>query len=238
MKRLILLAGLFLIAVTTYSQKWQHTFGYSSTSEDSRELIEHYDHGYIVTSCQSSGSQGHGWLVKTDINGNKLWDIQIGINPDIVIPAKTLYDDEGNIYIFGLLKQGLPLEFPLIVKLNACGEKQWCRLLAIDGFDFGYFTDAILLDNGDLLGLALMPDDDYKEWIQMFRISPDGEYLWHKVYASSENHPYFSTRFCQSLEKFDDMYIISGYVYSPYPGGDPYHAWLRPMFIGINENFD
>jgi len=237
MKQLFMLLGILLAANCTQAQKWQHIIGYPGTSENSREVIEHYDHGYLITSTQSSGSEGHGWLVKTDINGNLLWDMEIGMNPDIVIPSKTLYDDEGNIYIFGLLKQDLPLEFPLVVKLNACGEKQWCRQLAIEGFDYGYFTDAILLDNGDLLGLALMPDDDYKDWILMFRISPDGEYLWHKVYASNENHPYFSTRFGYSLDNFDDMYIISGYVYSPYPG-NPNHAYLRPMFIGIDEEFE
>ena len=239
MKQLILIAGLFLVSITTQGQKWQHTFGYPGTSEDSRELIEHYDHGYIVTSCQSSGTQGHGWLVKTDINGNMLWDIEIGINPDIVIPAKTLFDEEGNIYIFGLLKQNLPMEYPLVVKLDACGELLWCRLLALEGYEFGFATDAIILDNGDLLSLVFLTDPDYKKMVFLFRMSSDGDLIWIKEYASLENHPYYGTRIGQSIKMLGDLIVITGYTYSPYPNSpNPYHVYQRPMFIGIDENFE
>jgi hypothetical protein len=241
MKQLILIAGLFLVSITTQGQKWQHTFGYPGTSEDSRDIIEHYDHGYIITSCQSSGSQGHGWLVKTDINGNKLWDLEIGINPDIVSPAKTIFDEEGNIYVFGLLKQNLPVEYPLVVKLDACGEKQWCRLLAIDGYNVGYFNDAIFLDNGDLLGLAYMPEEDLSNnnRIILFRISPEGDLIWKKGYATHENHPYYGDPYGARICHFGDDYLISGNVYSPYPNSpNPYHVYQRPMFIGINEDFE
>jgi hypothetical protein len=223
------------------SLRWQNIIGYPGRLDESDNLIEHYDHGYLITGNISNGyNDQHGWLVKTDINGNKLWDIEIGIDPDQVFIDKTLYDDEGNIYIFGLLKQPeLPHEYPMIVKLNACGEKQWCKLLVGgSNIEYGYFTDAILLDNGDLLGLASYPDSEQFDMIYLFCMSPEGEYRWKRSYASCSNYPYFAMRLGFSLSKFNEMYIISGYVYSPYPGGNPYHAWLRPMFIGINENFD
>nr|NQU90098.1 T9SS type A sorting domain-containing protein [Bacteroidota bacterium] len=203
--------------------------------------IEHYDHGYLITGNTDVGAGDfQGWLVKTDINGQLLWDKQIiSFSPDQVLLCKSLYDQHGNIYVFGLLHQTLPHEFPFIAKLNACGELQWCRLFAIEGSEYGGIEDALFLDNGDLYCMALMPDiPPVDEFIMAFRITPEGECLWFKHYASHENHPNFSTRLGSSINKFGDLYIITGYVYSPYPNGNPNHVNFRPMFIGIDEEFE
>lgn len=152
------------------------------------KIIEHYDHGYLIAGNTGNGTGNfQGWLVKTDINGQLLWDKQIiSYSPDQVTLRKSLYDQDGNMYVFGWLHQDEPHEFPFVAKLDACGELQWCRLLTIDGYDFGDIEDAIFLDNGDLLALAYMPDNAYEEWILMFRLSPDGECLWYKNYASHD----------------------------------------------------
>ena len=239
---LILLLGILLISCT-YAQKWQKTIGYPNRKDESNNLLEHYDYGYLITGLINEGYDNtHGWLVKTDINGEVLWDKQIALLPDQAIISKTLFDDEGNIYIFGwLLNQNFAHEFPLILKLNACGEKLWCRQLAIDGYNFGFFTDVIFLENGDLLCLAYMPEDDMtnNNRILLFRVSSDGECIWKKGYATHEDHPYYGDPTGRTLNKFGDQYIISGTVYSPYPNApNPYHVWIRPMFIGISEDFE
>ncbi len=180
----------------------------------------------------------HGWLVKTDINGNVLWDITIGTDPDIIITEKTVLDEQGNMYVFGLLVGDLGVDFPVIgLKLNACGELLWCRLLYFDEYEFGYFTDGIILDNGDLLGLACMPDATLHDMIFLFCISPEGDYKWKKSYASKDDYPLFSTRLGSRIQFFEDIYIISGYVYSPHPNF-PTITSLRPMFIGIDTLFN
>lgn len=237
MKHLILTFIASLLILCLHAQKWQHIIGYPGTLEEGRELIEHYDNGYLITSIRSYGGENnHGWLVKTDINGEVLWDKQISVSPDIVLIDKTLYDEDGNIYIFGLIEQDTEYNWPLLVKLNACGEKEWCKNLYNPDFYYGFFKDAMLLDNGDLLGLAYFPDETQYDIIFLFCLSPDGEYKWKKSYASKANYPDFAQRTGNSIEKFGDTYIISGYVYSPYPG-NPNHAYLRPMFIGIDEEF-
>jgi len=238
MKKVLMGIFLMLMAMSASSQKWDQIIGEPYRNDYSRRVIEHYDKGYIITATFTAGyNDGHGWLLKTDINGNVLWDKEIGINPDQVIIEKTVFDGQGNIYIFGLLLQDLDHEFPVLIKLNACGEKQWCRLLNITGYEYGYFMDGIILDNGDLLGLANMPDEEQYDMVYLFRISPDGDYIWRKSFASVENHPLFEMRHGSRIQKFGDIYIISGYVYSPHPDY-PTISSIRPMFIGIDTLFN
>jgi hypothetical protein len=102
---------------------------------------------------------------------------------------------------------------------------------------FGSFYDGILLENGDLLGVVNMPDEQQYDMIWLFCISPDGEYKWKQSYASKENYPMFEMRLGSRIQFFDDIYIISGYVYSPHPNY-PTVSSIRPMFIGIDTLFN
>ena len=233
MKKALMGIFIILMAISAFSQKWQQTIGQPNHYEASRRVIEHYDKGYILSAQYGE----FGWLVKTDINGNVLWDKVLGNYPAQVVTEKTIYDGQGNIYIFGLLLQDLDHEFPVLIKLNACGEKQWCKLLGFAEYQYGFFMDGIILGNGDLLGLANMPDEEQYDMIYLFRISPDGDYIWKKSFASVENHPLFEMRLGSRIQKFGDIYIISGYVYSPHPDY-PTISSIRPMFIGIDTLFN
>jgi hypothetical protein len=238
MKKLIFLLGFLFMMYGLTGQPWPSIIGEYGVLEEGRQIIEHYDHGFLITSSRGYGYDLHsGLIVKTNINGQVLWDKEIGIAPDQIMIDKTLYDEEGNIYVFGLIIQNTQNNWPVVIKLNACGEKVWCKNLYNPDFYFGYFKDAMLLDNGDLLGLAYYPDEDQHDIIFLFCLSPDGQYKWKKSYASCDNYPDFANRTGNSIDKFGDMYVISGYVYSPYPNGNPEHCFLRPMFIGIDEEF-
>jgi hypothetical protein len=229
-----------LIGISSHCQKWGNLIGIPGREDFPMNILEHNDGGYLISgNIYWGGDNIHGWMIKTDINGQVSWDKVITMLPDKALIFKTLFDTAGNIYIFGWLLQNQPHEFPFVVKLDACGEMLWCRLLAIDGYEFGFTTDAILLDNGDLLSLVFLTDPDYKEMVFLFRMSSDGDLIWKKEYASLGNHPYYGTRIGQSINKFGDLIVITGYVYSPYPHSpNPYHVYQRPMFIGIDENFE
>jgi hypothetical protein len=238
MKKTTLLLFFILIVINIFAQKWEKTIGVPNLSEYSQRAIEHYDKGYIITSSFTGGyNDHHGWIIKTGINGNLLWDKIIGVDPDEVLLQKTVYDSYGNLYLFGTIIQGIEPLWPVAVKLDACGELQWCRQLYFEEYEFGQFYDAILLENGDLLAVANMPDDDQHDMIFLFCISPEGEYKWKKSYASCTNYPNFEMRLGSRIQFFDDIYIISGYVYTPHPNF-PTISSIRPMFIGIDTAFN
>jgi len=237
MKKTMLTYVLILSAISVFTQKWEQLIGIPNQNEESRRIIEHYDMGYIITAFLGEGNEQYGWLVKTDINGDVMWDITIGVYPDRVLIDKTVYDEQGNLYVFGLLVQNFEAYRPMILKLNACGELLWCKSFHCDGYEAGFFTDGIILNNGDLLALASMPDETLHEMIFLFCISSEGEYKWKKSYASKDDHPLFSTRLGSRIQFYNDIYIISGYVYSPHPNY-PTIASLRPMFIGVDTMFN
>jgi hypothetical protein len=226
-----------------HAQRWEHTIGLPYRNEIGGKIMEHYDHGYLIAGYTGTGSgDSQGWFVKTDINGQLLWDKQIiSTSPNQVGIMKLLYDQNGNIYVFGFLWQNQPHEFPVIVKLNACGEKLWCRTFVLEGYNFGVFNDAMFTENGDLLCLAYMPEDDLSNdnRILLFRVSSEGELLWHKGYATHKDHPHYGDPTGMAINQFGDQYIITGSLHSPYPE-DPNqnHVWLRPMFIGISADFE
>ncbi len=237
---MLILVALLLLNCAR-AQRWENIIGIPGRDDMSGKIVEHYDRGYLISAGMRAGYDNtHGWLLKTDINGELLWDKQIGMLPDQASLNCIKYDEQGNMYVFGwLLNQNFAHEFPFVLKLNACGEKQWCRMLAPDGYEYGYFKDAMILENGDLLGLAYIDTDDGQQHDILFLIclTQDGAYKWKKSYASKDNYPNFAVRLGESIDKCGDHYIITGYVYSPYPNGNPYHVFLRPMFIGIDEQF-
>jgi hypothetical protein len=236
MKKTIILNFLLLTTICSFAQKWQQTIGQATKNEYSNRITEHYDKGYIITGGYDDQI---GWVIKTDINGNVLWDKILGVDPDQVLIDKTIFDEVGNMYVFGTMKEDyLEDAWPFVIKLNACGEKQWCRLLNFSGYNYGFFTDAIFLENGDLLGLASLPNEDQHDMVYLICMSQDGEFKWKQSYASKDNYPDFAMRLGSRLKKFNNLYIISGYVYSPDPGGNPNNVYLRPMFIGIDTMFN
>jgi len=240
MKKLSLFTTLSLLLIfATFAQKWEQTYGSSSIDEEAKQLVEHYDKGYLIAGNYiPESSEQHGWLLKTTINGELLWSKIIGEFPDKVLIEDTKSDDFGNIYVFGFLKQAFEHEWPFIVKLDPCGEKLWCKTIVDMEYDFGYFTDAMILDNGDLLGLAYIDGEPQWNIVHLICIDSNGNFKWKKAYATKEDHPNFALNFGRRIQKFDDLYIISGYVYSPYPNGNPNHVYQRPMFIGIDTMFN
>ena len=104
MKRLMLLVITLVLSTGLFPQKWVNVIGQPDRTEYSQRVMEHYDKGFIITGSLPPGIMiDHGWIIKTDINGNVLWDKVIGVDPDQVIIQKTVYDDQGNLYIFGTI---------------------------------------------------------------------------------------------------------------------------------------
>ncbi|MEA1898637.1 MAG: hypothetical protein U9N53_13335, partial [Bacteroidota bacterium] len=236
MKKRIVLVFLFLFsAFGAYSQKWEHTFGSPYRDDWGVDVIECYDNGFLVM----GGIEGeYSWLLKTDINGNLLWDKYFtDEEPYLDIFSTVLSDAEGNIYLLGWRVIQFDSGWPLIVKLDSCGEQVWCRQFIDDTYWWGWVDDALLLDNGDILGMVQMESQEQIEMVFLYYVTSEGELEWKKSYASKNDYPLIHSRNPGILQYVNDMYIISGYCYYAYPNNPP-HGYLRPMFIGINTLFE
>ena len=227
---------LFLISFKLLpAQKWEHTFGNQYRNEYGMDVIETYDMGYLIMEGIEGILSG---LIKTDINGNMLWNKYItDESPYEDIFSTVLSDSSGNIYLLGWRVVQFQDGWPLIVKLDSCGEQVWCRQFIDDEYWWGWFQDAILLDDGSILGLLQMESQNQIDMVFFYRITPDGELLWKKSYASKNNYPLIHSRTPKRLQYVNDLYVISGYCYYAYPNNPP-HGYLRPMIIGVDTMFE
>lgn len=116
------------IVVYAQDSTWVRIFGEDEHTA-TRSLFETYDHGYMISAFTippnpPGGLIKDGLLIKTDINGNKLWQKTIGGGVDDKIGGIKAYPtfDGGTIMVGGTYNYG-SLSSVFIMKLNACGER-------------------------------------------------------------------------------------------------------------------
>ena len=219
-------------------QRWTTTFGTPNHNDGVYDLIEDYDKGYYMVGYDviTSGN-GKGWNIKTDINGSLLWDQKLTHPQFQYIGWCGINDSLGNKYVAGVAF--MDDSWPFVVKFNPCGEKLWCTLFKDWGKAWGSPIDIIINHEGNILVLSRFEEVDFQQINQIYLLcySPDGDLLWAKPYASKNDHPLIAFAYCTKLYQFVEDYILSGYCYYPYPD-NPNHVWLRPLFIGIDSQFN
>lgn len=235
MKTLIV-TYLVLLPIFLLGQKWHNTYGTPYYDEYGIDVAESYDRGYLLNI--GVGDEEPSMIIKTDINGNILWQKHFTDEDqyDLVI-STILQDEEGNIYFLGWRLIQFESGWPIIIKLDSCGNQVWCRQFIDDEYLWGWFQDAILLEDGNILGMTHMESQDQIEMVFLYNISPDGDLEWKKSYASKNNYPLIHSRSPMKLQEVNDLYIISGYCYYAYPNNPP-HGYLRPLYIGIDMEFE
>jgi hypothetical protein len=219
-------------------QRWNTTYGIHNHFSEVYDLLEDYDKGYYIVGWDviSSGS-GKGWDIKTDINGNFLYDKKL-IYPEVRLGVSACQDINGNKYVAGV--DFSELNWPFLIKFNACGEKEWCSLYKDSDYRNASPLDILINDDGNIVVLTRFEDaGPQTNQIYLMCYSPDGDFLWAKPYASKTDYPLIAYAVGYKLYHFGEDYIISGHCYYPYPD-DPnqYHVWLHPMFIGIDSQFN
>lgn len=155
-----------------------------------------------------------GWLIKTDINGNELWNKKYG---DWHV-ENSFHDfdqtsDHGFILSGSTGQHDIELD-PLIVKVNACGEIEWCNVFALQGFNTA--TGVISLPNGEFLGTLQYYGGQFPNAprISLVKMDSDGNPLWIKHLAQEDstvvneegNYLYLTP---------DSNYLVTGYCFSP-----------------------
>jgi len=236
MKTFVLLIILLLDSVTIFSQKWEKMIGYPNRYEWPNDIIEYYDKGYYIAGGYMAGQIPRPWDIKTDINGESLWDKSLINPPELAIFAVTS-DSSGNIYVCGRTTIN-NLYCPLVAKFDPCGETVWCKMFHDNYFTIeGCFLDILINKNNEIILLALVQNEDQVDQIFLFGYSIDGDYLWKNVYASKDDYPLIASAAAYSIVPFKKDYIISGFCYWPFPD-DPLHVYQRALFISIDSLFN
>lgn len=234
-KLMFTLLLLNLICFAVAQDEWVRVFG-EDESYAVRGFTETYDGGFVIGghNKNTSGSIKQGFIIKTDINGEVLWQKIIGETSDNGVDGTQVHQtfDGGYILFSGTYKYGY--RNVMLMKLNACGEKEWNKVFISPGQNQYNYSVQQMPDSNYMIQLAYWGNDLANKRIWLFKIDGNGEILWKKVQAqwtagtNAEN--------AYQTIKHENEYLISGEYFQWEPGYDTNARWVRPMFIKVDSN--
>ena len=227
--RLICVYCVLLITLGLQSQnRWTNTY---LDGEDpfGECVINHYDDGFLLLGRYGPNYPSFNWLIKTDINGEVMWKKVIGTDNNSTFFNQVALDENKNCYISGsTYYYGEDDADPLIIKLNQCGEKEWCRVFSEDGTNYSRSL-VVNNDNGITVALAYMYWPPYTNRICLIRLDSEGNLIWKKYYNGQDS--LISSPEVESIIRTpDNGYLITGICYYPDPD-NPELGWIKPYYI-------
>lgn len=227
MRKLVILCLLFASALNIAAQ-WPKVYGHYTYDAIGRGITTAYDNGLLLVGSERLTSNGPliGYVRKADINGNELWKRYFTQNG---IAASTLagISASGN----GTLLLSGQLYFPdnqsngYVLKLNACGEKEWCTIFNIYGYSLCFENKQ--LPDGSYMVLAGHDESNFDR-IWLYHLSSEGDLLWQKCIEPDTN--YFDATGYNLLLTGDSCVLVSGFDYYIREPGSGL-GWYSPLWV-------
>jgi hypothetical protein len=188
---------------------WDKTFG-GSGSDGGNSVQQTIDGGYIV--CGTTKSYGDGgkdiWLIKTDAEGNELWDKTFGGKTDDLGNSVQQTADGGYI-VCGVAGSHQWYETGVwLIKTDAAGNKLWDKTFGGGGLDGGNSVQQTTDGGYVVCGYTGSYGVDNED-IWLIKTDSGGDKLWDKAFGFRKYDYGYSVRQTQ-----DGGYIICGYIIS------------------------
>lgn len=205
MKNIITLTFLLFFG-TCQSQLWIYNDSLNTTGGN---VLEDYDKGYLVNGfCWPGYLNSIGLFMKIDYNGNRLWTKYFkGEDNWVALSNFIVLTTGGSVHIGDIdYTSGKSSGYVLVLKINACGEKEWCKRYSpnANGVDI-----ALTPDGGYM---ALIKGEDYSVWL--FRLDSSGEIIWQQQFLSDTSIFRYPNP-GPLLRTSDSCYFINGTSITP-----------------------
>ena len=212
---LISLSMLFYFNTAT-GQSWERNYGLSGRFDVFQDLTESYDNGFMLLGATDYFPDSRGWIIKTDINGNRLYEIKLGVENGIDqlnLPFSISHTFDGGNIICTAQSPDYMGDIG-IMKLDACGNLEWCKVFSTPlAPDWGVEVKQ-LKDGGYILLTFQYGGFVWNPRVHLFRLNSVGEVLWIEPYAMTVNHPYMSENEPYDLVVTpEEDFFISGLCY-------------------------
>ncbi|MCB9023541.1 MAG: T9SS type A sorting domain-containing protein [Lentimicrobiaceae bacterium] len=212
----------------------------SNRRENFRSLIESYDGGNIILGSYDFFPDTRGWIIKTDINGNVLYDLTIGMPGsglgNLNYPSFLSTTSDGGFIICGSHDRWTVNDIG-ITKHDACGDLEWCKVFRTDDNSPDWGVEIQQLQDGGYIMLTMgYSANSNNPRIHLFRLNATGDVLWIEPYALTANHPFISYNEPYDLVVTpDEDFFIGGLCYwcddSVATGGINNRCRLKAMAI-------
>lgn len=224
----VILSTFFITHLFCQNETWPKVY-WKYKRVISADLIETYDLGYVIlgTIRPDGITELWTWLIKTDINGEILWEKIIG---DGLHNSgfHHIFQTEDGGYVLGGHTYLLDYEHadPIFMKLNQCGEKEWCRIFYQAGPNTAYCggKDIYPIPGEDgYIALVGNWGDDFVpgvfKGIWLFRLDNSGNLVWIKNVFDQVNPDAWNELCYDMLISKDSLCIITGCtIYNDYGG--------------------
>jgi hypothetical protein len=210
---------------------WDKTFG-GSEWDRAKAVQQTSDGGYILAGCTWSYGAGvyDAWLIKTDANGNKVWDKTFG-GSDFDVAYAVQQTSDGGYILAGYTKSfGAGMEDVWLIKTDANGNKVWDKTFGGIMWDEGY-TVLQTSDGGYILAgrTASFGAGFYDAWL--IKTDADGNKVWDKTFGGSSWDEGLAVQ-----QTSDGGYILAGPTNSF--GAGSMDAWLIKTDADGNKVWD
>ena len=223
---------LFLFSIPALCQiDWSNIY-FPNENAFGNYFIESYDNGYLLIGKHGPNSVEFNWLLKTDINGQILWNKTIGIEGYTINLTHIAMNKNGSLFSVGNTNYYDVYRDAIIMKFDSCGEKEWCKILYEPGLS--YSKQVITNNDNGCTVLGYSPDEMAPGPVSLTRFSSDGEMLWNHYYLSPDSN--ISNTNQRSLIITDNNgYLLTGHCYYKDPN-PPYLSWPKPYYIKVDSN--
>ena len=138
---------LVLFSASLHAQGWQKIYGKKAIQYSGNIAVQDYDKGFLIAT-NANVPPYNSLLIKTDINGNILWERYSikRIMIDVIIPCA-----DGSMLLGCNNLETDTTNYPLVVKMNACGDTIWSTSIYNCCPADGELFELCQQSNGDIL---------------------------------------------------------------------------------------
>lgn len=161
-------------------KKQNYSQPFSSFAQD---VSETYDYGYLTGGMiRDLSPPYYGYILKTDINGEKLWQKIVSGTKESEFESVTTTSDGGFIAGGNYNNEG-NRDDAYIMKFNPCAEPEWCSMIPESNGYSSFITKTIQEDkDGNFYALRHVPTfDPVYKW-SISKYSPGGKLIWINNY--------------------------------------------------------
>jgi len=233
MKKIVLLLSTFLvvsgvvIAVHPPEVEWYKTFG-GSDYEYARSVQQTFDGGYIVVGyiaeyCEGPPCHCDVYLLKTDPNGNEVWNKTFGGESCDTAYSVRQTSDGGYIIAGTTLSFGEGSHDAWLIKTDSNGTLEWDKTFGSSGYEEGYSVQQTT-DGGYILAGFAFSMASHGDGL-LVKTDSDGNEEWYKMIGDDSGRQ--DPRSVQQTN--DGGYIVAGETSSL--GVLYYDLWLAKTDI-------